>query len=82
MNKTILIVEEEGAIAELIQQLLEREGFSCHHCDNGSQAMNDFNTYLPDLVILDWMLPGDLDGLEICTRFVSSRVKPVASKGG
>lgn len=68
VNKTILIVEDEGAIAELIQQLLEKEGFSCHHCDNGSQAMSDFNTHLPDLVILDWMLPGELDGLEICTR--------------
>lgn len=68
MTKAVLIVEDEIEIARLIQQLLEKEGFSCHHCADGAQAMADFRKHSPDLVILDWMLPGELDGLEICTR--------------
>lgn len=68
MKKTILIVEDEIEIARLIQQLLEKEGFSCHHCADGNRAMADFRTHSPDVVILDWMLPGELDGLEICAR--------------
>ena len=35
---------------------------------HGAQAISDFKAHSPDLVILDWMLPGGLDGLEICTR--------------
>lgn len=68
MNKKILVIEDEIEIAHLIQRLLEKEGFSCHHCSDGIQAISDFKTYTPDLVILDWMLPGELDGLEVCTR--------------
>ncbi|MEN8446089.1 MAG: response regulator transcription factor [Cyanobacteria bacterium J06555_13] len=68
MTKAVLIVEDEIEIARLIQQLLEKEGFSCYCCADGAQAMADFKAHSPDLVILDWMLPGELDGLEICTR--------------
>ena len=68
MNKKILIIEDEIEIARLIQRLLEKEGFSCHHCSDGGQAISDFKSHTPDLVILDWMLPGELDGLEVCTR--------------
>ncbi len=68
MNNQILIVEDEVEIAHLIQQLLEKEGFACRHCGDGSQAIAAFEDCSPDLVILDWMLPGGLDGLEICTR--------------
>lgn len=68
MNKTILIVENEVEIARLVQQLLEKEGFSCHHCGDGARAIAAFETHRPDLVILDWRLPDELDGLEVCTR--------------
>lgn len=68
MNKQILIVEDEIEIAHLIQQLLEKEGFTCQQCGDSAQAMATFERVQPDLVILDWMLPGELDGLEICMR--------------
>lgn len=68
MSNKILIVEDEIEIARLIQQLLEKEGFSCFLCQEGRQAIAAFQTYRPDLVILDWMIPGGLDGLEICAR--------------
>ena len=63
----ILIVEDEQEIAQLIEQTLEREGFSCLVANNGLSALDVFRKQQPDLVILDLMLPG-LDGLEVCTR--------------
>lgn len=77
-SKQILIVEDEAEIAYFVQRLLEREGFSCHHCNEGARAMADFERHQPDLVILDWMLPGGLDGLEICTRIRQHPTNPNA----
>ncbi|GAA6619894.1 response regulator [Scytonema sp. NUACC26] len=63
----ILIVEDEIEIAQLIQLYLEREGFSCRHCRDGLSAIQLFQEQLPDLIVLDLMIP-DLDGLEVCAR--------------
>jgi DNA-binding response OmpR family regulator len=63
----ILIVEDEVEIAQLIQLYLEKEGFSCCHCSDGLSALQVFQEYLPDLIILDLKIPG-LDGLEVCAR--------------
>lgn len=63
----ILIVEDEREIAQLIEETLERESFSCSIAHNGITALEIFKQQQPDLVILDLMLPG-LDGLEVCTR--------------
>ena len=63
----ILIVEDEIEIAQLIQQTLEREAFSCCIATNGLEALEIFQQQYPDVIILDLMLPG-LDGLEVCTR--------------
>ena len=63
----ILIVDDEPEIAQLIEQTLEREGFSCLIAQDGLNALKVFKQQQPDVVILDLMLPG-LDGLEVCTR--------------
>ncbi len=63
----ILIVEDEAEIAALIQLYLEKEGFTCHLCGDGLQALALAQTLQPDVIVLDLMLPG-LDGLEVCTR--------------
>ncbi|MDY7023627.1 MAG: response regulator transcription factor [Cyanobacteriota bacterium] len=63
----ILIVEDDGEIAQLIQQTLESEGFSCQIANDGWAALDRFQTQQPDLIVLDLMLPG-LDGLEVCAR--------------
>ncbi len=63
----ILIVEDEGEIAQLIRQCLEREGFNCQVANDGEKALFLFESMQPDLIILDLMLP-KLDGLEVCTR--------------
>ncbi|MDX2230160.1 MAG: response regulator transcription factor [Leptolyngbyaceae cyanobacterium bins.349] len=70
----ILIVEDEAEIAQLIQLYLEKEGFSCRVCRDGTSALQVFQEQKPDLIILDLMIPG-LDGLEVCARI---RQKPGA----
>lgn len=72
----ILIVEDELEIAEIIQECLEAEGFSCHVCHDGHSAVRLFAEQQPDLIILDIRLPGGMDGLEVCTQI---RQKPVAN---
>ncbi len=63
----ILIVEDEREIAQLIAQTLSKEGFKCEIANDGEEGLFKFKSILPDLVILDLMLP-KLDGLEVCTR--------------
>jgi two-component system alkaline phosphatase synthesis response regulator PhoP len=63
----ILIVEDEADIARLIRLYLEKEGFTCHVCDDGEVAVQLQQSLQPDLIVLDIMLP-KLDGLEVCTR--------------
>jgi DNA-binding response OmpR family regulator len=65
MQGTILLVEDEAAIAAFVQTALEREGFAVEVVEDGRQALTRVNQALPDLIILDLMLPG-VDGLEVC----------------
>lgn len=67
MQFSILIVEDEIQIADLIRQNLEAEGFICHHASTGPSAVLLFQEKEPDLIVLDLNLPG-IDGLEVCTR--------------
>ncbi len=61
----ILIIEDEKDIIELVQYNLEREGYTVMAVDQGEEALNTAKKTVPDLIILDLMLPG-IDGLEIC----------------
>jgi two-component system phosphate regulon response regulator PhoB len=63
----ILVVEDEAALAYLLVYNLEAEGYQVEHVDNGDEAELRIAETPPDLVILDWMLPG-VSGLEICRR--------------
>lgn len=63
----ILVVEDEIEIAELIVLFLTKEGFSCQLANNGRSALEIVALQQPDVIILDWLLPG-LDGLEVCTH--------------
>jgi two-component system phosphate regulon response regulator PhoB len=64
---TILIVEDEPDIGELISFHVDREGFAPRIIQSGRTALEEIRRTPPALVILDLMLP-DLDGLEICRR--------------
>ncbi len=63
----ILIVEDEVDIANLIQLYLTNENFITEICTSGTEALERFPIFQPDLIILDLMIPG-LDGLEVCAR--------------
>jgi two-component system phosphate regulon response regulator PhoB len=66
--ETILIVEDEQDIAEIIAFNLEQAGYHTQTARTGEDALVKVGKFLPDLVILDLMLPG-IDGLEICKKF-------------
>ncbi|MGC8652654.1 MAG: response regulator [Candidatus Kryptoniota bacterium] len=62
--KTILVVDDESDIVELIKYNLEREGFRVETSADGNDAIKKASTMLPDLILLDIMLPGK-DGYEV-----------------
>jgi two-component system phosphate regulon response regulator PhoB len=64
---TILVVDDEEDIVELVELNIAREGYKVLACGTGEQALEITHSKLPDLVILDLMLPG-IDGLEVCRR--------------
>ena len=64
----ILIIEDEARIARDIERGLIYEGFRVSVAADGRSGLSAARANPPDLVILDWMLPGGLDGLEICRR--------------
>ncbi len=67
MTATILVVEDEPAIQELVSYNLELAGHRAVRADNAEQALEMVRTELPDLVVLDWMLPG-MSGIEFARR--------------
>ncbi len=72
----ILVVEDEQVIADAIKVRLEQEGFSVEVAGDGPSAVEVCNRLVPDLVLLDLMLPG-FDGLEVCRRIQEDRHVPV-----
>jgi two-component system phosphate regulon response regulator PhoB len=64
---TILIVEDDGAVARMLQQQLQREGYYCECVADGEQALASVRRHPPDLILLDRMLPG-LTGDEVVRR--------------
>jgi len=67
MNASVLIVEDEEALALLLRYNLEAEGYEVETVARGDEADVLLRERTPDLVILDWMLPG-LSGIELCRR--------------
>lgn len=65
MSQRILVVEDDQSIAEIVGILLRGEGFEVSYCADGIQALTAFNMVMPDLVLLDLMLPGQ-DGIDVC----------------
>lgn len=63
IRKTILAVDDEEHILELLSYNLEKEGYQVITADNGEDAIRLLNEQSVDLVLLDWMLPG-IDGIE------------------
>ncbi len=63
----ILVIEDEPAQMELISYNLEAQGFQVTQAGDGEQGLIHMEEILPDLVVLDWMLPG-VSGIEVCRQ--------------
>ncbi len=74
MTPYVLVVEDEDALATLLRYNLEKDGYHVGVAVDGEEALMMASERLPDLVILDWMLP-KVPGIEVCRRL---RAKPDA----
>lgn len=66
--KKILIVDDHVDIRKLIRMTLEFEAYEIHEAADGEAALRMAQALKPDLVLLDVMMPGGIDGLEVCRR--------------
>lgn len=75
-SERILVIEDEARIAQFIERGLIYEGYRVNVARDGQTGLTIARDSPPDLVILDWMLPG-LDGLEVCKRLRSAGDTPI-----
>ena len=76
MSQTILVVEDDDRIADVITKNLEAAGYGCHRSVDGGRALADFERLRPALVVLDLGLAG-VDGLEVTRRLRRSSPVPI-----
>lgn len=76
MNRTILVVDDEPKMVDMIRIYLEKENFTVKTANNGRQALLLFQNEKPDLVILDWMMP-DISGMDILKEIRKKSMVPV-----
>ncbi len=76
MPEKILIVEDETALRETLAYTLEREGFEVRAVEDGVKALTAAAEQIPDIILLDIMLPG-IDGFEVCRRLRAKMNVPI-----
>ena len=67
MTPHVLVVEDEDSLATLLQYNLQKEGYEVRLAGDGEEALLLVDERLPDLIVLDWMLP-KVSGIEVCRR--------------
>ena len=72
-KEKILVVDDEDDILELLRFNLSREGYKVHCASTGEKALQLTGSEIPDLIVLDLMLPG-IDGLEVARQLKNSSV--------
>ena len=76
MGAEILIVDDEAAIADLVEVYLKNEGYTVHKFDNAADALACVERDALDLAILDVMLP-DMDGFTLCQKIRERHLFPI-----
>ncbi len=76
MPKKILAVEDDKNIADLIRLYMEKEGMECQTAGSGVEGLEKFQSFQPDLVLLDIMLPG-MDGWAVCRKIRETSKTPI-----
>ena len=75
--KRVLIVEDQPEIRKLIRLTLEFEPYQLHEADNGADGLRMAAQVQPHLILLDVVMPGELDGLQVCAQV---RVMPLLAQ--
>ena len=75
-HRTVLVVEDEPEIADIVRQYLEKDGYRVTVVTDGDRAADEFARLRPDLVLLDLMLPG-MDGFEVTRRIRAAGSTPI-----
>jgi len=75
-KQKIMIVDDDNSIAELISLYLTKECFDTRIVEDGEEALREFVTYSPNLILLDLMLPG-IDGYEVCREVRKTSKVPI-----
>ena len=74
---TIMIIEDEDDILQVYKDFLERKGYAVEvSAPTANEAVKDYETYKPDLIMIDYCLPGAMNGLQAAERIL--RVDPFA----
>ena len=76
MSTTILVIDDDVNICEMLRVYLENEGYEIKTANDGAEGLNAFKIYEPDLVLLDIMLPKK-DGWQVCREIREISSKPV-----
>ena len=76
MAVSVLIVEDDRNIAQLLQMYLEKEGYAVTIAEDGNQGLAKFQAIKPDLVLLDVMMPG-MDGWAVCKAIRAESQVPI-----
>lgn len=74
---SVVVVEDEPDIGDLLALYLEREGWRVHLASSGQDGLDVIRARQPDFVVLDIGLPGDLDGFDVCRELRQSSNVPV-----
>ncbi|MBL8346973.1 MAG: response regulator [Rubrivivax sp.] len=64
--KRVLIVEDQSDIRKLIRMTLEFEAYEIHEASDGASGLRMARAVMPSIVLLDVMMPGEMDGLQVC----------------
>jgi DNA-binding response OmpR family regulator len=76
-KKIILIVDDQGELRKLVRMTLEFGDYELHEAENGQRALELSKVIQPDLVILDVMMPGDINGYQVCEKLKQGQNKKV-----
>jgi len=73
MSANILIIEDEKPIITLLEYNLTKEGYKVKSAESGEEGIQSIKNNIPDLIILDWMLP-DFSGVEVCRQLKKNKI--------
>ncbi|HEX6667168.1 MAG TPA: response regulator transcription factor [Solirubrobacterales bacterium] len=76
-KRTVLVVDDEPTILEIVGRYMERAGYETHSAADGPEALRQADLHRPDLVVLDLMLPG-IDGIEVMRQLHERPGPPIA----